>query len=483
MNFIESIPTGFFAGGQWREATSGDKISVMSPHTGAELLSITDTSQAEWEETFNAALAADQQFRRSSVDTRVNYLHRLADLVDRDKETLAHIVSLEAGKPLGEALGEIDQGNSYFRWYASVIRTETASKVRNFDSSHDITVVKEAVGPALLITPWNFPFAMVARKVSAALAAGCVSILKPAAVTPLTAAYFAKLVEEADLPAGVFNYVPSSHAGALSSWFMAQPRLRKISFTGSTGVGKTLIAQSAEQIQAVSMELGGNAPFLVFPDADLEEAIEGAVGAKFRNAGQACVAANRIIVHEDLYEQFVDKFAGRVSGMQVDQDYESSEMGALVDPKQLASTIEFVQSALTDGGEILAGGNRIGEEGNLFEPTVVVGLGRDSRLWREEIFGPVAAVYKAESVDQMIEMANDTEYGLVAYVYATDSALIDQAVRNLDVGMVAVNRAAIADSQAPFGGVKASGIGREGGFEGLDEFRVTKYVSSKPDIG
>jgi len=480
MQFLQSVPTGYFAGGQWHDSQSGDQIEVFSPQTGELLMRVTDTSQPEWEIAFDAAIAADADFRRSSVATRVSYLQRIADLVERDKETIAHIVSSEAGKPFKESLGEIEQGNSYFRWYASVIRTEASSTVRSFDDTHDISVVKEPVGPALLITPWNFPFAMVARKVSAALAAGCVSILKPAAVTPLTAAYFAKLVEEAGLPDGVFNLVPSSHASNLSSWFMAKPGLRKVSFTGSTGVGKKLISQSAEQIQAVSMELGGNAPFLVFPDADLEEAIEGAIGAKFRNAGQACVAANRIIVHQDHYDQFVDKFTGRVSGMSVDQDYEHSEMGALVDEKQLSSITGLVESALADGGEILTGGNRIGKTGNLFEPTVIVGLGRDSRLWREEIFGPIAAVYKASSVEEMIDLANDTEYGLVAYVYANDRTTIDIAVKGLNVGMVAVNRSGIADSQAPFGGVKESGIGREGGFEGLEEFRVTKYVSSKP---
>lgn len=474
---VQKVNTGHYVGGEWQHADSNSMIDVEDPRTGKIIAQVSDTFHDQWSQALKSALKADFPYRKSSIGERVQLLDETVRLIEESRDDLAQIISAESGKALSEADAEVNYGVGFFQTYSSVIQSERDESTRALTGEYEMLAVQEAVGPALLITPWNFPFAMVARKVAAALAAGCVSILKPAAQTPLTAAFVVDLLHEAGAPKGTVAYLPTSNAGKLSEFFLAEPRIRKVSFTGSTGVGRVLNGLASKNFQAVSMELGGNAPFLVLPSADIDKAVEGAMVAKFRNSGQACVAANRIIVHSAVADEFVEKLRVQVGKMNLSFEGREPDMGPMISQTQLDNFQELVDKSKEEGGQVIAGGNCVEGPGYFFEPTVVTGLDRNATIWQEEIFGPLAGVFVADSIDEMIEWANDTEYGLAAYAYSNDLSEVTLLQESIDSGMLAINRPIVADARAPFGGVKFSGFGREGGNFGLDDYRVTKYVT------
>lgn len=474
---LESIRRGSYIDGQWREPTTGPTFIVENPADGSALCEVHDGGSEEWTAALDAAAASEDRWRASTPKERSEILHGVYRAAHQRKDELATVLSLESGKPYKESLAEIDYGSEFLRWYSELILSQQGEIGLTPSGEYQMITVRESVGPALLITPWNFPFAMVTRKVGAAVAAGCTSLIKPAYSTPLTCAFLVELFEDNGLPAGVLNYVPTTDSRNMSQQIMSDFRLRKISFTGSTAVGAKLLEQAAPNIQAASMELGGNAPFLVLPDADLEEAINGAVIAKFRNAGQACVAANRIIAHQDVYEDFVEGFLERVKTLKIGAWDESPDMGPLIDAAQRDRVTDLLRRAEPDGGTRLWGGESLEGPGHFMEPTVIRDVPVGGTLWREEIFGPVAPVYRAESLDEMLQSANDTEYGLVSYLYGNDAGVLDRFTRGIRSGMVAVNRPVISEARSPFGGVKASGMGREGGRVGLDDYQTIKYIA------
>jgi succinate-semialdehyde dehydrogenase/glutarate-semialdehyde dehydrogenase len=387
-------------------------------------------------------------------------------------------MTLEMGKPVADSRAEITYAADFFRWFAEeAVRIDGRYTVSPGGKGR-ILVMRQPVGPCILITPWNFPMAMGTRKVAPAVAAGCTMVLKPAGLTPLSSLAMTQILNEAGLPPGVLNLVTTSSAGATTAPIIADPRARKLSFTGSTAVGKSLMAAASEQLLRVSMELGGNAPFLVFGDADLDAAVEGAVLAKMRNIGEACTAANRFLVHESVADAFAQRMAERLGSMKVGRGTEDDvQVGPLIDDKQRSKVVELVEDATARGARPLVGGHPASGPGYFFEPTVLVDVPSDARLLREEIFGPVAPIVAFASDQEAIDAANDTEYGLVAYAYTTDLKRAFHLVEALEVGMVGLNQGMVSNAAAPFGGVKQSGFGREGGHEGLDAYLETKYAA------
>jgi succinate-semialdehyde dehydrogenase/glutarate-semialdehyde dehydrogenase len=393
-------------------------------------------------------------------------------------DDLALLMTLEMGKPVADSRAEITYAADFFRWFAEeAVRIDGRYTVSPSGKGR-ILVMRQPVGPCILITPWNFPMAMGTRKVAPAVAAGCTMVLKPAGLTPLSSLAMTQILNEAGLPPGVLNLVTTSSAGATTAPIIADPRARKLSFTGSTAVGKSLMAAASEQLLRVSMELGGNAPFLVFGDADLDAAVEGAVLAKMRNIGEACTAANRFLVHESVADAFAQRMAERLGSMKVGRGTEDDvQVGPLIDDKQRSKVVELVEDATARGARPLVGGHPASGPGYFFEPTVLVDVPSDARLLREEIFGPVAPIVAFASDQEAIDAANDTEYGLVAYAYTTDLKRAFHLVEALEVGMVGLNQGMVSNAAAPFGGVKQSGFGREGGHEGLDAYLETKYAA------
>ncbi|MSX03097.1 MAG: aldehyde dehydrogenase family protein, partial [Actinobacteria bacterium] len=417
-------------------------------------------------------------FRAMAPRERGEILRRAYELMTERTEQLAIVMTLEMGKPLAEARGEVAYAASYLRWYAEeAVRVNGRFQVAENGGSRVLTM-GQPVGPCLFITPWNFPLAMGTRKVGPAVAAGCTSVVKPAKQTPLCMLAMAQIFEQAGLPAGVLNVVCGSSSGSLMAPLIADPRLRKLSFTGSTAVGKQLIAQSAEQILRVSMELGGNAPFIVFEDGDLDLAVEGAMVAKMRNGGEACTSANRFLVQDSVVEEFSSRLAERMGAMVVARGLEAdSQVGPLIDDAAVASVKELVDGALADGATALCGGGPIDGPGHFFAPTVLTNVSPDSRISNEEIFGPVAPIRSFTDEQEAIAAANATEYGLVAYLFTRDIARGLRMVEALDTGMIGLNQGMVSNAGAPFGGVKQSGYGREGGHEGMAEYLATKYVA------
>lgn len=474
---VDGIQKGAFIAGRWHEGAAGKTFDVENPATGETFCEVVDATAADWEQAFKASLEADADWRRSTIQERSSLLEAAYDICSRRSNDIATTISLETGKPYSESLAEVQYGASFLKWYSQLVVVRRNEVSDTPSGEYQMMTVREPVGPALLITPWNFPFAMITRKVGAALAAGCTSVIKPAGSTPLTGALFVEVLDEAGVPAGVVNYTPTTDAKNLSRDIMSNAELRKVSFTGSTGVGATLLEQAAPNIQSASMELGGNAPYLVLPDADIEAAAEGAIKAKFRNAGQACVGANRLIVHQDVYEDFTDAFIDRVKSLKVGYWDEGADMGPLIDANQTARVERLLESGVSEGGRIRAGGTFHDSKGYFVDPTVVTDAPVGGSLWREEIFGPIAALYSAESAEEMLKMANDTEFGLAAYVYGDDTKSLDAMAHGIRSGMVAINRPMVAESRAPFGGIKASGLGREGGTVGLDDYETVKYVA------
>ena len=420
------------------------------------------------------------EWRESAPRERADILRRAYELVTERTDDLALLMTLEMGKPLAESEAEVAYGASFLRWYA-----EEAVRIDGRFTTHEagpgegrLLTMKQPVGPCVFITPWNFPLAMGTRKIGPAVAAGCTMVVKPAKLTPLSMLMLGAILEEAGLPAGVLNIITARSSGSVMEPLIRDPRTRKLSFTGSTEVGRTLIEQSAEQVLRVSMELGGNAPFVVFDDADLDDAVEGAVLAKMRNIGEACTAANRFHVAEAIAGEFAEKLAAKLGAMTIGRGTEDGvEVGPLIDEDQLAKVAELVEDAVSKGARVLCGGERVEGPGHFYQPTVLVDVPGDARLLKEEIFGPVAPVKALPPRTEAIAAANDTEFGLVAYLYTTDLKRALRVSERLETGMVGLNQGIVSNAGAPFGGIKQSGVGREGGPEGIEEYLETKYVA------
>ncbi len=474
---LDAVPDGLFVGGTWRPSTSGRTLDVLDPATGAVLRSIADGGVEDGAAALDAAVAAGPAWARTAPRTRSDLLRRAFDLLLQRRDEVALLMTLEMGKPLEESQAEVTYGAEFLRWFSEEAVRITGRIGTNPEGTGRMTVSQHPVGPCYLITPWNFPLAMATRKVAPALAAGCTAVVKPAELTPLTTLFFAELLREAGLPDGVVNVVPTSTAGEVSGPLIADPRLRKLSFTGSTAVGRQLLRQAAEGVLRTSMELGGNAPFLVFDDADLDAAVEGAMQAKFRNIGQACTAANRFLVHERVAEEFTARMTAEVSGLRVGRGTEEGvRIGPLIDERAVRKAEQLVGDAVDRGAEVVLGGSRIEREGTFYAGTVMTGVRAGSDILRQEIFGPVVSITTFADEDEAVALANDTEYGLVSYAYTRDADRGQRLVDRLETGMMGLNVGVISNAGAPFGGVKQSGIGREGGLEGIAEYLSTKYT-------
>jgi succinate-semialdehyde dehydrogenase/glutarate-semialdehyde dehydrogenase len=476
-DLLAKVPNGLFIGGVWRDATEGATLDVSDPSTGDVIKTIADASVADGTAALDAAVAAQDEWAATAPRTRSNILRKAFDLLQERREEFALLMTLEMGKPLAEANGEVTYGGEFLRWFSEEAVRISGRYGSNPEGTGMMTVSQHPVGPCFLITPWNFPLAMATRKIAPALAAGCTVVVKPAELTPLTTLYFVKLLEDAGLPTGVVNVITTSSSSAVSGPIIADPRLRKLSFTGSTAVGQKLIEQSAKNVLRTSMELGGNAPFVVFEDADLDKAVEGAMAAKFRNIGQACTAANRFIVHRDVADEFAKRVTEKVNAFRIGRGTEDGvTIGPLIDDRAVTKAKTLVGDAVERGAEVLTGGEAVDGPGTFFQPTVVTGVVPGSDILREEIFGPVLAIVPFDDEDEAVRLANDTEYGLVSYVFTTDLARGQRMIGRLQTGMMGLNVGVISNAAAPFGGVKQSGIGREGGLEGIHEYLYTKYT-------
>ncbi len=475
---IASVPHELFIGGRWRAASGGGTLPVEDPSTGETLCEVADATGEDADAALAAAHETFKTWRNHPPRERGDILRRAYDAIVGRTDELALLMTLEMGKPLAESRAEITYAANFFRWYAEeAVRINGRFTVNEAGSGRVLTM-KQPIGPCVFITPWNFPLAMGTRKVGPAIAAGCTMVVKPAKQTPLSMLAMAKILEEAGLPGGVLNVITAKSSGATMAPLIADPRTRKLSFTGSTEVGRKLIAQSAEQVLKVSMELGGNAPFLVFEDADLDAAVDGAMVAKMRNGGEACTSANRFHVHASVAEAFAAKLAERMGAMRIGRGSEDGvEVGPLIDDDQRDKVAELVTDAVGRGAEVLTGGEAVDGAGHFYRPTVLGSVPRDARLLSEEIFGPVAPVSTFTETDEAIAQANDTEYGLVAYVYTRDVNRAFHVMENLETGMIGLNQGMVSNAGAPFGGIKQSGFGREGGPEGLEEYLETKYVA------
>ncbi|GGC92817.1 NAD-dependent succinate-semialdehyde dehydrogenase [Tersicoccus solisilvae] len=474
---LDRVPTGLLIGGEWREATGGATFDVEDPATGRTLLSIADAGPEDGKAALDAAAAAQEGWARTAPRERGEILRRAFDAVTARADEFALLMTLEMGKPLAEAKGEVTYGAEFLRWFSE----EAVRAFGRYSSSPEgklrVLTVKKPVGPCLLITPWNFPLAMATRKIAPAIAAGCTMVLKPAALTPLTSQLFAQVLIEAGLPAGVLNVVPTTSAGKVTGPLIKDARLRKISFTGSTPVGRRLLADASETVLRTSMELGGNAPFLVFEDADVDAAVEGAMAAKMRNMGEACTAANRFLVHRDVAERFSTAFAEKMKALTLGRGTEeSTTTGPLIDAKSRDKVHELVTAAVESGATPLVGGAPAEGEGYFYQPTVLADVPAGNRILQEEIFGPVAPITVFDDEDEAVRLANATEYGLAAYVFTKDLNRGLRIGERLEVGLLGLNAGVISNASAPFGGVKQSGMGREGGTEGLSEYLSTQYV-------
>ena len=476
-DLLGRVPTGLYIDGAWTDATGGRTFTVYDPATGEVLREIADASPEDGIRALDAAVAAQEGWAATAPRARAEILRRAFDLVQERREDLALLMTMEMGKPLAEARGEVGYGGEFLRWFSEEAVRIAGRYGLNPEGTGRMVVSQRPVGPCLFITPWNFPFAMATRKIAPALAAGCTVVIKPPELTPLTTLFFTQLLADAGVPAGVVNVVTTTTSGEVSAPIIADPRLRKLSFTGSTPVGRKLIAQAAEGVLRVSMELGGNAPFVVFDDADLDKAVDGALLAKFRNVGQACTAANRFIVHAAVADEFTRRITERVQAMPVGRGTEDGvQIGPLIDEKAVAKAAELVEDAVARGARVLTGGTALEGPGTFYEPTVVAGVTAGSAILREEIFGPVLAIATFTDEDEAVCLANDTEYGLVSYVFTQDLARGHRMIDRLETGMMGLNVGVVSNAAAPFGGVKQSGIGREGGAEGIHEFLSTKYT-------
>jgi succinate-semialdehyde dehydrogenase / glutarate-semialdehyde dehydrogenase len=475
---LDAVEKRLYIGGEWRDGSEGGTLPVEDPATGEALCEIADATPDDARAALDAAVAAQAEWAATSPNERGEILWRAFELLNERADDLALLMTLEMGKAVAESKAEITYAAEFFRWFSGeALRIDGYYKVAGNGASR-VLVMRQPVGPCFFITPWNFPNAMGTRKVGPAIAAGCTMVWKPAKQTPLSALALAQLLTDAGLPPGVLNVITGSSSGAISEPIISDPRLRKLSFTGSTEVGRQLISQSAENVLKVSMELGGNAPFLIFDDADLDAAVEGAMIAKMRNIGEACTSANRFHVAGGVAGEFASRLAERMSKLKLGRGTEEGvDIGPLIDDAQRSKVAELVDDAVGRGAKAVVGGSRVDGAGYFFEPTVLGDITPDARVLKEEIFGPVAPVIGFDSEEDAVAAANDTEYGLVAYVFTSDLKRALRVCEGLETGMVGLNQGMVSNAGAPFGGVKASGIGREGGNEGIDEFLVTKYVA------
>jgi succinate-semialdehyde dehydrogenase / glutarate-semialdehyde dehydrogenase len=475
---VDSVNTGLFIGGRWQDATDDKTLAVEDPSTGDTLAQVADASVADGKAALDAACAVQDEWAKTPPRDRGEILRRAFELITERADDLALLMTLEMGKPLSESKAEITYAAEFFRWFSEeAVRIHGRWSTAPNGAGRMMTM-KQPVGPSLMITPWNFPLAMGTRKIGPAIAAGCTMVMKPASLTPLSMFALGGILDEVGLPGGVLNVVTTSSTGKVMEPLIRDPRLRKLTFTGSTEVGRRLIEQSGERVLKVSMELGGNAPFLVFDDADMSKVIDGAMLAKMRNIGEACTAANRFLVHESVAEEFSSKLAERMSQLRVGRGTdEGVQVGPLVEAKQRDKVRDLVDDALEKGASAVCGGKAQEGPGYFYPPTVLADVPQNARMYEEEIFGPVAPVYTFSDDAEAVRMANDTEHGLVSYAYTQDINRGIWVSEALASGMVGLNQGMVSNVAASFGGVKASGIGREGGFEGIEEFLETKYVA------
>jgi succinate-semialdehyde dehydrogenase/glutarate-semialdehyde dehydrogenase len=475
---LAAVPKQLYIGGRWLGAANGGTLPVEDPATTEVVAEVANGQVADARAALDAAVEAAPAWAATAPRERGEVLRRAYEAMMARADELALVMTIEMGKPLAESKGEVAYAADFLRWFSEeAVRIDGGYKVSTSGANRAL-VMRQPVGPCLLVTPWNFPAAMAARKVGPAIAAGCAMVLKPAQQTPLSALAMAKILEEAGLPGGVLNVVTSSSAGETVGPLMEDGRLRKVSFTGSTEVGSKLMAQAAPNVLRVSLELGGNAPFLVFGDADLDAAVQGAMAAKMRNIGEACTAANRFYVHTSVAEEFAERLAAAMSELPLGRGTEPGvKVGPLISAKQRDIVVALVDDAVSRGAKVLCGANVPDRKGYFYEPTVLAQVPGDAQVSSTEIFGPVAPIFTFSADHEAVAAANNTEFGLVAYAYTRDLARALWVAESLEVGMVGINRGVVSDPSAPFGGIKASGVGREGGNVGIDEYLELKYVS------
>lgn len=478
-SIIDKVNTGLFIDGQWRDAETGDTIDVINPATGKVIAKVADGSEKDAQDAIEAAGRAQKSWAATPPRERGEILRRAFELLMEKQDEIGAVMTAEMGKSLTEAKGEVAYGAEFFRWFSEEAVRIGGDYMKSTDGKNRLMISKEPVGPCILVTPWNFPLAMGTRKIGPALAAGCTVVLKPAQLTPLTSFMLMEVLVEAGVPAGVVNVVTSSSARRVVTPWMESGIARKISFTGSTEVGKNLLKQAADNVLKTSMELGGNAPFIVCEDADLDKAVEGAMQAKMRNIGEACTAANRVIVHSSVADEFAKRMAERMEALKVGNGLEDGvDIGPLVEEKALDKVAELVDEAVSAGAHVVTGGKRVDGDGFFYEPTVLTNIPADVAINREEIFGPVAPIYTFDSEDEAIEMANATEFGLSSYLYTENLEKALRLSEQIEAGMVGLNTGLVSNPAAPFGGVKESGLGREGSQFGIDEYLEIKYVAT-----
>ncbi len=473
----ELIKNSAFVDGRWTDAADGNTFDVNNPANGDTIGSVPDMNAADTRKAIDAAESAWPNWRSKTAKERSGLLKEWHRLILENRQELARIMTLESGKVISESLGEVNYGAGFVEWFAEEARRAYGDVIPPHTGDRRIVVVKQPVGVTAAITPWNFPLAMITRKVAPALAAGCPVVIKPPAETPFTALALARLAEKAGFPAGVYNTVTTTHSSEVGKELCNNSKVRKLSFTGSTAVGKILMEQSASTVKKLSLELGGNAPFIVFDDADLDDAVQGAIVSKYRHNGQTCVCANRILVQESVYEEFRDKFTEAVRNLKAgDVMDEGVEVGPLISPEALEKVRRHIEDALEKGAGITTGGELQKKESLFFQPTVLADATPDMVIAREEVFGPVAPLFRFQAEEEAIRMANDTEFGLAAYFYSRDVNRCWRVAEALEYGMVGINEGLISTEVAPFGGIKESGLGREGSKYGLDEFLEIKYL-------
>ncbi|MCW2693276.1 MAG: Aldehyde Dehydrogenase [Mycobacterium sp.] len=475
---LQTVPTQLFIGGRWVDASGGATLPVSDPSTGEVLTSVADGTPDDAKAALDAAWNVQAEWAATAPRERGEILRRSFQAMMDNVDELATILTLEMGKSLKESRGEVAYAAEFLRWFSEEAVRIHGRYMHDTSGNGRILTMRQAVGPVLLITPWNFPAAMGTRKIGPAVAAGCTMIVKPAKETPLTMLRLAQLMAEAGLPDGVLNVLTSSSASAITAPLLEDPRLRKLSFTGSTEVGRMLMGKAAPNLLRLSMELGGNAPFLVFEDADLDKAVQGAMDAKMRNMGESCVAANRFHVHSSVADEFAARLAERMGALKVGRGTEDgTDVGPLINAEQRATVTELVQDAIAKGGKVLTGGEVPDGPGFFYPPTVLASVPREARIFSEEVFGPVAPITTFETEEEAVAQANDSEFGLVAYVFTENVHRSVRVTEGIRAGMIGLNKGLVSNPAAPFGGVKASGFGREGGFEGIDEYLEVKYVA------
>jgi succinate-semialdehyde dehydrogenase/glutarate-semialdehyde dehydrogenase len=474
---IESVEKRLFIGGEWVDAADGGTFEVIEPATGGALCAVADATPADGKAALESAVAAQSAFAATSPRNRADMLNGAFELMHERIDDLALLMTLEMGKPLAEARGEIAYAAEFFRHFAGEAERIDGGYQTAPAGGARFLVARQPVGPCLLITPWNFPMAMGSRKIGPAIAAGCTSVVKPAHQTPLSMLALMNILTDAGVPAGVVNCVTAMDAGGVMEPLIRSGLARKLSFTGSTRVGRLLLEQCAQKILRTSLELGGNAPFIVFEDADIDEAVAGAIAAKMRNMGEACTAANRLYVHSSVIDEFGRRLAGRMAGLSVGRGTDDGvQVGPLIDDAALQKVQALVADAVDRGATVLTGGSAVPGDGYFYAPTVLTGVSRDAQMADQEIFGPVAPLTPFDSEAEVLAAANDTEYGLVSYVFTNDLRRALRVAEALETGMVGLNQGVVSNPAAPFGGIKQSGLGREGGSVGIDEFLETKYI-------